>query len=162
MIILRWLIRLGIVLIVLLAALVLGARLHDGPLGPLPGGRLASGALVTEPVVDWSFAADVAEVELQLESQSKSRTTWILVHEGRAYIPCSTGFPPGKTWHQSALEDGRATLRIAGKRYPVTLRKADDARVLSAVREIAERKYPSRPGGEVWLFDVTSRSSTAS
>ena len=158
MTVLRWIFRLVVALVVVGAVMVLGARFHDGPLGPLPGGSLASGSVATEPVADWSFAADVPEIELQLDSQSKSRTTWILVYEGRAYIPCSTEFPPGKTWHQSALKDGRATFRIAGKRYPVTLQKVDDPAVLSGVREVATRKYPSRPGGEVWLFEVTSRT----
>jgi len=157
----RWIFRLIVALVVVGALTVLGARFHDGPLGPLPGGSFASGSFVTAPVADWSFAADVPEIEMQLDSQSKSRTTWILVHEGRAYIPCSTHFPPGKTWHTSALTDGRATLRIAGKRYPVTLQKIDDPAVLSGVRDVAARKYPSRPGGDVWLFQVTSRNSAS-
>jgi hypothetical protein len=158
MTVLRWILRLVVILIVVGAMAVVGARFHDGPLGPLPGGRLVSGSLATEPVADWSFAAAVPEIELQLDSQSTSRTTWILVHEWRAYIPCSTQFPPGKTWHNNAIKDGRATLRIAGKRYPVTLQKIDDPGVLSGVRDVATRKYPSRPGGEVWLFQVTSRT----
>jgi len=161
MTLLRWILRLVVALGVLATVVALGARFHDGPLGPVPGGRFASGPFVMEPVADWSFAADVAEIELQLESQSKTRTTWILVQEGRAYVPCSTEFPPGKTWHRSALEDGRAMLRIAGKRYPVTLQKVDDPAVLNAVRDVAVRKYPSRPGGEVWLFQVTSRRRDA-
>ena len=33
-----------------------------------------------------------------------------------------------------------------------------NAAVTSAVREIAARKYPSRPPGDAWLFQVTSRS----
>ena len=158
MTVLRWIFRLVVVFVALGAVAVLGARFHDGPLGPLPGGPFASGAFAAEPVADWSFAADVPEIELQLDSQSKSRTTWILVHEGKAYIPCSTDFPPGKTWHKSALTDGRATLRIAGKRYPVTLQKVDDPALLSGVGDVAARKYPSHPGGEFWLFQVTSRT----
>lgn len=156
---LRWIVRLVLALVVLGVVVVVGARFHDGPIGPLPGGPLASGAVVAEPVRDWSFAADVPEIELQLDSQSKSRTTWILVHGGRAYIPCSTEYPPGKTWHTSALQDGRAIIRVAGKRYPVTLQKVDDPAVLSAVRDLAARKYPNHPSGEAWLFQVTSRAS---
>ena len=60
------------------------ARFHDGPLGPIPGGALASGDLVAQPVADWSFASDIQEIELQLASQSKSRTTWVIVHKGKA------------------------------------------------------------------------------
>ena len=81
--------------------------------------------------------------------------------DGRAYIPASTAYPPGKTWHRKALEDGRATLRIDGKRYPVTLAKVEDPTLVTAVREVASRKYPNRPPGDAWLFQVTSRSSAA-
>jgi len=159
MFLVRLLIRVVIVLAVLAALAAAGARYHDGPLGPLPGGPLASGPLVTTPVTDWAFAANVPEIALQLDSQSKSRTTWILVKDGKAYIPASTQYPPGKTWHHVALTDGRATIRVDGKRYPVLLTKVDDPAVLDAVRQVAEKKYPTRPGGEAWLFAVTSRSA---
>jgi len=156
----RLLVRLVIVLVVLVALLAAAARYHDGPLGPLPGGPLASGELVTTPVADWSFAANVPEIALQLESQSKSRTTWILVNDGKAYIPAATEYPPGKTWHRVARVDGRATIRVDGKRYPVLLTKVEDPAVLDAVRAVAEKKYPKRPGGEAWLFAVTSRAGS--
>jgi hypothetical protein len=162
MVVLRWVMRLVMLVVVLIVLVFVGARFHDGPIGPIPGGPLASGELVTQPVADWSFAKDVQEIELQLASQSKSRTTWVIVHEGKAYVPAATEYPPGKTWHRAALEDGRATLRIAGKRYPVTLAKIDDAMTTKAVREVALGKYPiNRPTGEVWLFGVTSRPATA-
>lgn len=157
MIVLRWLLRLVVGLAVVVALVFVGARLHDGPVGPIPGGAFRSGELVTTPVADWAFAADVVEIELELVSQSKSRTTWIIVSDGKAYIPAAVEFPPGKTWHRAALADGRATLRIAGKRYPVMLTKVEDPAVVAAVRDVAFKKYPARPGGEVWLFAVTSR-----
>jgi len=157
MTVVRWVGRVVGVLVGLVALVFLGARLHDGPLGPIPGGPLEHGELVTTPVTDWTFAADVPEIELQLLSQARSRTTWILVQDGKAYVPAATQFPPGKTWHKDAVADGRAVLRITGKRYPVTLTKTDDPTVASALRGVAEKKYPSRPGGEVWLFAVSSR-----
>jgi len=161
MVVLRWLLRIVVGLAILVGLVFAGARLHDGPLGPIPGGPLVSGPIAAPLIEDWSFAADVQEVELQLASQSKSRTTWILVHDGKAYVPAATEYPPGKTWHRAALEDGRATLRISGKRYPVTLTKIDDAAVVAAVRDVAFKKYPARPGGEVWLFAITSRPPDA-
>jgi hypothetical protein len=159
MLVIRLLIRLVLGLVLAVALLAAGARFHDGPLGPLPGGPLASGPLVATPVSDWAFAASVPEIALQLDSQSKSRTTWILVKDGKAYIPASTEYPPGKTWHRVALTDGRATIRVDGKRYPVLLTKVDDPAVLDGVRQVAEKKYPRHPGGEAWLFAVTSRSA---
>ena len=160
---LRWLLRLLVGLLALAALLFVGARFHDGPLGPIPGGPLAAGAEVSAPVADWSFAKDVAEVELQLLSQTRSRTTWILVHEGQAYVPCSLGFPPGKSWYKQALLDGRATLRIEGRRYPVTLTRLDDAALQQlepVVRAEVTRKYGQAPPTEagVWLFRVASRA----
>ena len=159
---LRWLLRLIVGLLALVALLFVGARFHDGPLGPIPGGPLAAGAEVSVPVADWSFAEDIAEIELQLLSETRSRTTWILVHEGQAYVPCSLGFPPGKSWHKQALVDGRATLRIEGRRYPVALTRLDDAAVQqleSVVRAEVARKYGQAPPTEagVWLFRVASR-----
>jgi hypothetical protein len=135
-----------------------GARFHDGPLGPIPGGPLASGPRVGDPVADWTFAADVPEIELQLASQDRSRTVWVLVADGKAYVQASTGYPPGKGWHKLALEDGRATLRIRGERYPVTLSKVDDPALQDAVLAVLARKYPNHPSGEYWVFAVTSRS----
>lgn len=159
MLVVRWLIRIVAAFALLAGAVVLSARYADGPLGPFPGGPLASGPFVTQQVDDWGFATGVEEIELQLDAQTRSRTTWVLVHDGKAYIPAAAGFPPGKTWHRVALEDGRAVLRIDGKRYPVQLAKVDDAAVQAAVRAVAEKKYPSRPAGEIWLFSVASRTA---
>jgi hypothetical protein len=162
--VLRWLLRIVVGVIALAAILFFAARFHDGPLGPIPGGPLAAGVEVREPVSDWSFAKDVGEIELQLTSQDRSRTLWILVHEGQAYVPCSLDFPPGKTWYREAVKDGRAVLRIEGKRYPVTLTKLDDAAVQqmeATVRAEVTRKYDQAPpsDGSVWLFRVTSRAA---
>jgi hypothetical protein len=132
---------------------------HDGPLGPIPGGPLRAGAVFELPVSDWSFATDVGEIELQLASQRISRTTWILVRDGAAFVPCSLGAPPGKTWYVDAQADGRATLRIAGKRYPVTLTKDDDPSLADFARSEVTRKYGRAPSSDagVLFFRVTSR-----
>jgi hypothetical protein len=155
---------LGWILGVLLAlgvAVYFGARLHDGPLGPIPGGALRSGALFELPVSDWSFATDIAEIELQLDSQGISRTTWILVRAGAAYIPCSLSTPPGKKWYVHAQQDGRAVLRIEGKRYPVTLSKEEDPSLAEFARAEVTRKYGNGPPSDagVMFFKVTSRAA---
>jgi len=163
MTLLRWLLRIVVGFVALVALLFFGSRLHDGPLfGPIPGGPLESGEQVTEPVTDWSFAKDVGEIQMQLTSQGVSRTTWILVFDGKAYVPCALGFPPGKSWYKEAAQNGSAVLRIEGKRYPVTLTKLDDAVVQQmgdAVRAEVTRKYKRAPSGEagVWIFSVASR-----
>jgi hypothetical protein len=133
---------------------------RDGPIGPIPGGPLRAGELVASPVTDWSFARDVLEIELQLESQGISRTTWILVRDGAAWVPCSLGFPPGKTWYEAAQRDGRAILRIEGRRYPVQLTRDDDRALADFARAEVERKYVNPPPGDAGalFFRVTSRS----
>jgi len=158
--ILRWLLGLVVVLAVLIGSLFLGARLHDGPLGPIPGGALASGDWVDAASADWSFAKDVAEIELQLESQATSRTTWILVRDAQAWIPCSLGFPPGKTWYQHVASDGRAVLRIGGKRYAVTLAQDEDPTLSDFARAEVTRKYGNAPPGDsgVLFFRVEPRA----
>jgi hypothetical protein len=117
---------------------------------------------VSGPVPSWSFAKDVGEIELQLESQERSRITWIFVLDDKAYVPCALGFPPGKRWHLDAAADGRAVLRIDGKRYPVQLTKLDDAaaqQIGEAARVELTRKYGELPSSEAgaWFFEVSSR-----
>jgi hypothetical protein len=110
MTLLRWLLRIVAAGVALLALLFLAARLHDGPLGPLPGGALEAGEEVTVPVTD-----------------------------------------------------GRAMLRIDGKRYPVELSKLDDAAadaIAVTIQSEVERKYGRAPPSDagVWLFRVASRA----
>ena len=152
----------GLFLAAIVGALVLlafSARFHDGPVGLFPGGPLEAGPLETTPVADWNFAQAENTIELQLLSQQRSRTTWILVHDGEAFIPCAIGFPPGKTWHMHAMQDGRAVLRIEGKRYPVTLQRVEDPALSAALAERVKGKYgrEPRPDAGVWYFRVTSR-----
>jgi hypothetical protein len=163
MAVLRWLVRIAVALVALIALIYFGARFHDGPLGPIPGGPLAGGETVSEPITDWTFAKETGEIELQLDSQRQSRTVWFFVIDGEGYVPCSLDYPPGKVWHEHAVENGSATLRIDGKRYPVTLTKVDDSiaqQMGDAVRAELTRKYGQLPPGEggSWLFQVTSRS----
>ena len=154
---------LGLVIVgvaAVVALLFVGARFHDGPLSIIPGGPLSAGALITDPIQDWAFSANEDTIELQLADENTSRTTWILVNEGLAFIPCSLGFPPGKRWHRRADQDGRALLRIRGKRYPVTLQRTDDAELEATLLSSIDSKYGGGPPSDagVWFFAVTSRS----
>ena len=148
--------------VLLVAGLFVGARFHDGPLGAIPGGPLLAGELVSQPPTDWSFAAEPKEIQLQLAAQNTSRTTWIFVVDGVAYVPASLAYPPGKTWHKVADQNGEAFLRIEGKRYPVTLKRvADgDAELQQRLRQAVAAKYPqaaSVGSGGVWFFRVEPR-----
>jgi hypothetical protein len=155
----KFLIKTVVVLALLIGAVFALARFHDGPISMIPGGPLEDGELVAKPVSDWGFAENIETIELQLEGDDTSRTTWILVHNGRAYIPCSLGFPPGKSWHLRADSDGNAIVRIEGQRYPVVLKRLDESPVEPKLESIVGTKYGGGPASDAgaWFFSVRSR-----
>jgi hypothetical protein len=160
--ILKGLAILIVVLLIAVAALFVGARFHDGPIAVIPGGPLVAGELVETPVTDWSFATSVPEIELQLAYQDSSRTTWILVNEGRAFIPVSLSYPPGKRWHKAADQNGEAIARVEGKRYPVRLKRIQDPALEEKLKQVVVGKYvnvPSSEGG-VWFFELAPRTNS--
>ncbi len=155
----------------LLAASLVGTvlvvqRVSDGPIGPLAGGPLRAGALVSDPNVDWSFLGSGGEIVLQLVEPPRSRTTGSLVYRGQLFVPCDLGFlwrriPSAgfrffaaaidlvKRWHEDALRDGRVVLRISGKRYERQAVRVTDPELLAALRSIAEeraKRYMSARG----------------
>jgi len=165
MIVLKWLGYLILFLVVLVGALFVYARFHDGPITMIPGGPLKSGELVTEPVTDWTFAENIPEIEMQLVDDSSSRTTWILVRNGVAYIPASLSFPPGKSWHKRADKHGAAVIRVQGKRYPIDMRRISDEQAITDLKGIVVKKYGAATPGEaggVWFFELSSRPSAES
>ena len=177
---LRWV---GIALAVLILGLVavaMVARSSDGPLDPfplalLPGGPLLAGELVTGPEPDWSFARDIELMEFQLLEPARSRTIWLLVHEGRLYV--ASGYMNswwGRLWKQwpiDAMEDGRAVIRIAGKRYEREAIRVTDPELFWSLIKESRRKYRPRedqtlpdelPPPEstgAWLFELAPRGS---
>ena len=147
-------------LVLLIGVVALGARFADGPVAIFPGGPLASGEWIEDPKVDWSFAADIGEIEL--ESAGRSRTTWILVEGGDAYIPCSLSFPPGKSWHKEALTKPEAAVRVEGKRYRRNLVKVEDGELHRRLFGSVQSKYGDGPLGDasdVWFFHLAPPAS---
>lgn len=146
------------ILVLLVGGLLIGARFADGPLAIVAGGPFRSGELVTGPEPDWSFVADVGEVEFQLLEPARSRTTWILDHEGKAYIPC--GYMTtwwGRIWKQWPLEaekDPRALLRIGDQLYERKLVRIREGPMIAPLLAQLGEKYLS--GSEVPLEAVTS------
>ena len=45
----------GLIMIALVVLGSVASRMSDGPIGPIPGGRLQSGELITDSNVDWRF-----------------------------------------------------------------------------------------------------------
>lgn len=107
--------------LLVVAALLIGARFADGPLEMIAGGPFTSGDRYQGPEPDWSFVSDRESVEFQLLKPARSRTSWIIEHEGSIYIPSGyMNTTVGKIWKQWPIEaqrDGRALLRIDGRIY---------------------------------------------
>lgn len=155
----------GLVVAVGLVVFVYG-RFSDGPVGFFSGGPLSSGEMVTTPVPDWSFATNVQTIEFQLLEPPRSRTVWIVVQHGTAYIPCGVpNFRLWKHWPHEALADGRALLRIDGKLYPRQLVKVEDPTLIAELLKKVGAKYGLPPGAEdpdpdsVWFFRLDPRAS---
>jgi hypothetical protein len=186
----KWLRRvaivLGIVVVLLASAVLIAQRVHDGPVGPLAGGPLRAGELVTDPNVDWSFVQG-KPIELELVSPGTSRTTGAMVYEGNLYAPCDLGFlwrrvpdPRFRTilsviwslkhWNEDALKDGRAVVRVDGKRYERQAVRITDPTLLASLRtqveEAAKRFFEPRGGlrtdvpadpAAIWFFRLDPR-----
>lgn len=165
----RWLGIFVAVVLVAIGAVLVAARFHDGPLGIIAGGSFVKGEPVTGPEPDWTFAHDINTVEFQLLSPARSRTTWILEHDGKIYIPCgymqSTIGRLWKHWPIEAERDGRAILRIDGKLYPRQLVRVQDPAVIGPLTQEISRKYgaPATPetvtSGSLWLFELAPRAA---
>ena len=157
---------LGLLVMMLLGfgALLIVARFSDGPLAIIAGGPLVSGELVRDEAVDWTFVHDLPTVEFQLLDPPRSRTTWILEHEGRIFIPC--GYMDsiwGRLWKQWPVEaerDGRAILRVADRRYPRRLTRIKEGPLVPVLVAELNRKYAAGMGVEdveqqaLWFFEL--------
>ena len=159
-----------VTLLVLIGALLVGARFADGPIAIVAGGPFRSGTLVSGPEPDWSFVHDVREVQFQLLEPARSRTTWILDHEGKAYIPC--GYMTtwwGKLWKRwpyEAEKDPRILLRIGDKLYERKLVRIQDGPAVAPLLAELSRKYAGGrdipmeavTSGYLWLYELAPRS----
>ena len=155
-------------LLVVVVILLVGARFADGPVAIVAGGPFTSGELVRgEP--DWSFVRDVQEVEFQLLSPARSRTTWILYHDGKAYIP--SGYMTtwwGKIWKKWPLEaekDPRILLRIGDALYERKLVRIQQGPAVAPLLAELSRKYTGGSeippeavsSGYLWLYELAPR-----
>ena len=157
------------VLVVAIGGLLVGARFADGPIAIVAGGPFTSGELVSGPEPDWSFVRDVREVEFQLLDPPRSRTTWILHHEGKAYIPC--GYMTswwGRIWKQWPLEaekDPRILLRIGDALYERKLARIHEGPAVAPLLAELGRKYVGSreipmeavTSGNLWLYELAPR-----
>ena len=143
--VLRWLGYAFVLMLTVIALVVVGARFGDGPLALIAGGPFRTGELVTGSEPNWDFVRDQPTVEFQLLSPARSRTTWIIEHEGKIYIPCgymTTAW--GKIWKKwpiEAQQDGRALLRVNDKLYERSLVRLKTGPALEPVVAKLRAKY---------------------
>ena len=170
----RVLIAVGVVIlvpVVALGTLAVASGSADPPSAFFGGGPLVDGELVTGPEPDWSFVGDVGVVDLQLVDPPRSRVVWIADHDGKLYVVSGyMGSFLGRLWKRwpvQAERDGRAVLRIEGKRYERTLvRIRTGADVIEGVSAELTRKYGgadprSIESGDMWLFELAPRGSAS-
>lgn len=157
----RWLGRLLGVAALSCSVLWIAGRFTDGPLGFFSGGPLRAGELVGKRNVDWDFATATDTLELQLLEPPRSRTLWLIVHGGQLYVPCGLpSFRLWKQWPHEAMEDGRAIIRIDGKRYERQLKRVTRDALWRILTGRLREKYGS--GGDLdpdtlWFFRLAPR-----
>ena len=175
----KWRLRILGGLVVLVVVAVVGvfaaARLHDGPfdgrLAIVAAGAFDSGELQRGPEEpDWEFLREYFTVEFQLLDPARSRTTFVMEHDGRIFIPSGyMNTVRGKIWKhwpKEAEEDGRAILRVDGKLYERQLVRIEEGDIVTAVLRELGRKYADGAeipieevtSGNLWLFELRPRS----
>lgn len=191
-------IALGVLVFAVIGAVFVAKRLSDGPLNAMiPGGPLRAGALVTEDLATVLGArgscvngvcAEMTPVELQLVDPPTSRYTGIMVYDGQVYVPCDLGFMWGrfegrqrtvlhliylfKHWHEDALHDGRAVVRVDGKRFERQAVRVTDPDLDTALRSQLEEMArawvapeplaaaPAEGPNDIWFFRLEPRPTT--
>ena len=166
----RVLIVVGCLLLIPVTAVVTAAakqRFADGSNRVFSGGPLVSGELHAGPEPDWSFTDDIQTIDLQLLDPPRSRTIWIQAHDDKIYV--FSGFMSTavgrlwKRWPVQAERDGRAVLRIDGRRYERQLVRIESGAALEGITGAIRDKYTydvSRAtveAGDTWVFEAAPR-----
>ena len=158
----------GIAAAILLLFIV--ARCSDGPLAMIAGGPLTSGEMMASEGVDFAFAEEIDTIEFQLLEPPRSRTTWVIFHDGALFVPAGfMNLSIWKQWPHEASADGRAIARIEGVRYPFHMERVEDRKTWQRVGQLAAKKYgfgdadPNAvPGSDdwdrFWVFRLAPRA----
>ena len=166
----RALIVIGCLLLIPVTAVLTAAakqRFADGPNRLFSSGPLVAGELHSGPEPDWSFVDDIQTIELQLLDPPRARRIWTTEHDGKLYVWSGyMGTMVGRLWKRwpiQAERDGRAVLRIEGKRYERQLVRIESGEMLDGITDAIRDKYPSRltreavEAGDSWVFEAAPR-----
>ena len=142
-------------------------RFADGPNRVFSGGPLESGELHTGAEPDWRFVSEVPTIELQLLKPPRSRRIWTAEYDGKLYVWSGyMGTAVGQLWKRwpvHAERDGRAVIRIDGKRYERQLVRIKSGEILDGISDAIRSKYPSQTtratveAGDAWVFEAAPR-----
>ena len=134
------------------AALLAAGCFGDGPVGFVPGGAF-SGELERGAEPDWSFAAPLDTVDVQIDS-SPVRTvrTGIVVHEGIPYLPVT--FAPLKRWPAVLRRSPRVVLRAEGRLFERTAVPVSEPALHAALIAAGQAKYGA-PFHARWAAGMT-------
>jgi len=143
-----------------LLAAWLAPRLAGGPLGPLPGGRLAGPEAACPAPAEggFGFARGVRQVAVEVDPEDpRSVTTWALVQEDGALVVPADWLTPWKTWPHRALEDPRVRVRVEGTVHPCCATRVEAPQAVARLRRETAAKYDVDPEGraaqvQVWWF----------
>ncbi|MGH0035288.1 MAG: hypothetical protein ACQGVK_09700 [Myxococcota bacterium] len=144
----------------LLAACLLGC----GPIGPIPGGALG-GEVVSAPVDDWSFTADIETAQLETRPEDPySVNIWIYGEGERLYVPTSlilgSSEPTEREWVRNLVADDRVRLRVDGRIYERRAVRITDAAELDQARTKLLQKYDveaDEHSSAAWIFRLVPR-----
>ncbi len=158
--------RLLAILRVVLPAILLvvvGMQLAcGGPVGPIPGGRLA-GEEVPYPEDGFAGFRDLPHVDLELRPGSpRSVRTWVVVLDDKLFVPADF-FNPGKRWPEQALADPRVRVRLGDVVVQGRLVRVEGPDLHARLRLETARKYDVAPDSwaariEVWWFRLEPRA----
>ena len=138
-----------------------GGYLLDGPLGPIPGGRMSDPVVDANTPLDWSGLEEEIAIEVRPE-QPWSLTVWRAVIDGNLYIPSGNGAE--RRWTQVAIADPRVRVRSQGRIQEGCLVRIEDPATRGKVRAELGRIYPlpvatGEDDGRLWIFRVDPRQA---
>jgi hypothetical protein len=133
-------------LVVVLGAVILGARWIYGPLGPIPGPGL-TGAVVEEPVEDWTSIDAVKVIQIETDPEDPySVSTWITRVGDEIFVFAGSDESP---WVRNIGDDPRVRIRIEGRIHELrAVRVADLEKqrlFLTAMKSKYEHDYGFDP-----------------
>ena len=157
----RLLQTLAVVLMCLVLLLVVLRITGFGPHSRTPGLWL-KGNVVTTPVTDWSFAANIPVIQIE------TRTWYLLPHSvnvnclaynGQLYMVSVYPAGTAHTWNDNVIRDPYVRIKIGDQIYDRSLSLVTDPAEQEAVLQARHSKYPQLkvpPNSTVHVFHAVA------